>query len=144
VSEAALGRFYGDGEVVARQGDVGDCMYVVQDGEVEIVREEGSAQVVLRSAHRNELLGEMAIFEHRPRSATIRAKGQARILTLDKKNFLRRINEDPSLAFRMIETMSRRVRELSAQVVELEDALAVALRERDGRDGGAVSSRVRG
>lgn len=144
MSEAALGRFYADGEVVARQGEVGDCMYVVQDGEVEIVREEGAAQVVLRSAYRNELLGEMAIFEHRPRSATIRAKGRARILTLDKKNFLRRINEDPSLAFRMIETMSRRVRELSAQVVELEDALAIALRERDGSESTAVSSRVRG
>lgn len=144
MSEAALGRFYIDGEVVARQGEVGECLYVVQDGEVEIVREDGDAAVVLRSARRNELLGEMAIFEHRPRSATIRAKGRARVLTLDKRNFLRRINEDPSLAFRMIETMSRRVRELSAQVVELEDALAVALRERDVRDSGPVSSRVRG
>ena len=144
MSEAALGRFYADGEIIARQGEVGDCMYVVQDGEVEIVREEGATEVVLRSAHRNELLGEMAIFEHRPRSATMRAKGRVRILTLDKKNFLRRINEDPSLAFRMVETMSRRVRELSAQVVELEDALAVALRERDRVDAASVSSRVRG
>jgi CRP-like cAMP-binding protein len=79
---------------------------------------------VLRSAGRNEVLGEMAIFEHQPRSATIRAKGKARILTLDKRNFLRRINEDPTLAFRMIETMSHRVRDLSHEVVELQSALA--------------------
>jgi CRP-like cAMP-binding protein len=123
MSSAALGRFFADGEVVVRQGDVGDCMFVVQDGEVEIVVEEHGTEVVLRSAGRNEILGEMAIFEHQPRSATIRAKGKARILTLDKRNFLRRINEDPSLAFRMIETMSHRVRDLSHEVVELQSAL---------------------
>ena len=127
MSEAALGRYYADGEIVARQGDVGDCMFMVQDGEVEIVLEEHGTEVVLRTAGRNELLGEMAIFDRAPRSATIRARGRARILTLDKRNFLRRINEDPSLAFRMIETMSRRVRELSHEVVELQ----AQLRKRD-------------
>ena len=126
MSSAALGRFYEDGEIVVRQGDVGDCLFVVQDGEVEIIAEEDGAEVILRSAGRNEVLGEMAIFEHRPRSATIRAKGKARILTLDKRNFLRRINEDPSLAFRMIETMSHRVRDLSHEVVELKSAIARA------------------
>ena len=132
MSEAALGRFYADGEVVARQGDVGDCMFMIQDGEVEIVLEEHGTEVVLRTAGRNELLGEMAIFDRAPRSATIRARGRARILTLDKRNFLRRINEDPSLAFRMIETMSRRVRELSHEVVELQ----ARLRERDAAASG--------
>lgn len=119
MSEGALGRLYADGEIVVRQGDVGDCMYVVQDGEVEIVVKEGDVEVVLGRAGRNEILGEMAIFERQPRSATIRAKGRTRILTLDKRHLLRRINEDPSLAFRMIETMSRRVRQLSHEVVEL-------------------------
>jgi CRP-like cAMP-binding protein len=121
VSEAALGRFYQDGEIVARQGDEGDCMFIVQDGEVEIVLEEHGTEVVLRRAGRNEVLGEMAVFEKAPRSATIRARGTARILTLDKRNFLRRINEDPSLAFRIIETMSRRVRDLSHEVHELQE-----------------------
>jgi CRP-like cAMP-binding protein len=123
---AVLGRVYADGQAVAHQGDVGDCLFVVQDGEVEIVAEHDGREVVLRSAGRNEILGEMAIFEHQPRSATIRAKGTARILTLDKRNFLRRINEDPSLAFRMIETMSHRVRLLSREVMELRERLGEA------------------
>ena len=134
MSSAALGRFYEDGEIVVRQGDVGDCMFVVQDGEVEILVQESGSEVVLRSAGRNEVLGEMAIFEHQPRSATIRAKGKARILTLDKRNFLRRINEDPSLAFRMIETMSHRVRDLSHEVVELQARL------RDAGDEGPIGA----
>jgi len=123
MSDAALGRFYADGEVIARQGETGDCLFVVQDGTVEIVMVDGDTEVVLRTAGRNELLGEMAIFEREPRSATIRAKGKVRLLTLDKRNFLRRINEDPSLAFRMIETMSHRVRDLSREVADLDAAL---------------------
>jgi len=137
MSDAALGRFYADGEIIARQGETGDCLFVVQDGTVEIVMIDGDTEVVLRTAGRNELLGEMAIFEREPRSATIRAKGKVRLLTLDKRNFLRRINEDPSLAFRMIETMSHRVRDLSREVADLDAALQA---ERGGPKGATPAS----
>lgn len=119
MSQAALGRTYRDQEIIVRQGDVGDCMYVVQDGEVDVLAEADGSEIVLRTARRNEVLGEMAIFERLPRSATIRSRGSSRVLTLDKRNFMRRINEDPSLAFRMIETMCQRVRELTNEIVEL-------------------------
>ena len=122
----ALGRVYQDGEVVVRQGEEGDCLFVVQEGELEVIREEAGTETLIRRVARDELFGEMAVFERQRRSATVRARGQARVLTLDKKNFLRRVNEDPSLAFRIVETMSRRVRELSAQVVELKGQLAAA------------------
>lgn len=123
MTSGELGRIYHDGEIVFRQGDVGDCLYVVQDGEVEIIDETGGRETLLRVAGRNELFGEMAVFEREKRSATIRARGEARILTIDKKNFLRRINEDPSLAFNLVERMSRRVRELSTEVVRLRNRL---------------------
>jgi CRP/FNR family cyclic AMP-dependent transcriptional regulator len=123
-TSAALGRAYQAGEVVVRQGDEGDCLFVVQEGELEVVREEQGKETLLRVVGKDELVGEMAVFDRTRRSATVRARGPARVLTLDKKNFLRRINEDPSLAFRIVETMSRRVRELSSQVVELKRQLA--------------------
>lgn len=119
MSNAAFGRFYEDGEIIARQGEAADGLYVVQDGTVEIVAEDGANEVVLRFAGRNEILGEMAIFGGGVRSATMRSKGRSRVLTLDKRNFMRRMNEDPSLAFNMIETMGHRVRELSGEVVRL-------------------------
>lgn len=120
----ALGRTYQDGEVVVRQGEEGDCLFVVQEGQLEVVREEDGREVHIRMVGPDELFGEMAVFERQRRSATVRARGPARVLTLDKRNFLRRVNEDPSLAFRIVETMSRRVRELSGQVVELKRQLA--------------------
>jgi CRP/FNR family transcriptional regulator, cyclic AMP receptor protein len=119
----ALGKVYHDGEVIVRQGDVGDAMFVIQEGQLEILSESHGKELRLRIARKDELVGEMAVFEREVRSATVRALGEARVLTLDRKNFLRRINEDPSLAFRVVETMSRRVRELSAEIVRLKAAL---------------------
>lgn len=124
IALAALGRVYGDGEVVCRQGEPGDVLFVVQEGELEIVREEGGGTTLLRVAGKHEIVGEMAVFDRVVRSATVRARGPARVLTLDKRNFWRRLNEDPTFAFTIIETMARRVRELSTQVVELRRSLA--------------------
>lgn len=112
----ALGRTYHDGEIVVRQGDEGDCLFVVQDGQLEVVREDGGKEMLLRVVGKDEVVGEMAIFERRTRSATVRARGEARVLTLDRKNFLRRVGEDPSLAFRILETQSRRIRDLTEQL----------------------------
>ena len=66
-----------------------------------------------------EVFGEMAIFDQQPRSATVRAKGNARVLTLDKRAFLRRVHEDPSLAFRILQQMSHRIRVLDEKVSQI-------------------------
>lgn len=114
-----LGRMYADGEVVCSQGETGSSLYVVQEGEVEIIAERNGRRVVLGRAGEDELLGEMAIFLRGTRSATVRARGSARVLTVDKQTLLRRLSEDPTLAFRMLETMARRIRELDRMVLEL-------------------------
>jgi len=114
-----LGRDYEDGEVIVRQGEDGDCMYVVQEGEVQVYLEKAGREVPLRILGKGEFIGEMSIFEREVRSASVRAKGRARLLTVDKVGFLRRIHEDPSLAFRVVQTLSRRVRDLSEEVARL-------------------------
>lgn len=119
MSSGALGKEYEDGEVIMRKGDVGECMYVVQKGEVEVFVERDGRDVRLAVRGEGEMIGEMAVFEREVRSASVRALGRARLLTLDKKNFMKRINEDPTLAFRLVETMSRRIRELSDEVAGL-------------------------
>lgn len=115
----ALGKIFEDGETIIRQGDDGDCMYVIQEGQVEVVRELDQCEIRLAVRQKGELFGEMAIFEREVRSATIRALGEVRVLTVDKKNFLRRIHEDPSVAYRTVQTMSTRIRELSVEVARL-------------------------
>jgi CRP-like cAMP-binding protein len=114
-----LGKTYGDGEVITRQGDTGDCMFVIQHGKVQVLVEKDGFETPLRVASEGEFMGEMAIFDREERSATLRALGEARLLTIDKKNFLKRVHKDPSLAFRLVQTMSQRVRDLSDEVARL-------------------------
>jgi CRP-like cAMP-binding protein len=112
----ALGKTYNDGEIIVRQGEEGSCMFVIQSGKVEVLHDRGGSPVQLAVRGDGDFFGEMAIFERVKRMATVRAMGTVRVLTVDKKNLLRRFKEDPSLAFRIVETMSHRIRELSEKV----------------------------
>jgi CRP-like cAMP-binding protein len=110
-----LGGIYAPGQAIVRQGEMGDCMYVVQSGEVEVVQTTpGGGEQRLAILKEGDFFGEMAIFEHEARSATVRAHGEARVLKVDKRTLLRRMKEDPTLAFNLLETLSRRIRKLSA------------------------------
>jgi CRP-like cAMP-binding protein len=117
-----LGKVYQDTEIIVKQGDLGDCMFVIQEGLVEIVKEMDSAEVILAVRSAGDFFGEMAIFEREVRSATVRALGEARVLTIDKKNLLRRIHEDPSMAFHLVQSMSARIRELSNELARIKSA----------------------
>ena len=117
---ARLGKKYAKGEVIFRQGEMGDCMYVIQKGEVEAIAEADGREVRLRTMGKNEFFGEMALFEKETRTATIRATKSTRVLTIDKKNFLGGIHEDPSLAFRIVQTMSHRIRDLTERLAKYE------------------------
>lgn len=114
--QATLGRLYRDGEAIVRQGEDGQCMYVIQSGRVMVIHEQDGKEFELAVMEEGDFFGEMAVFERQRRSATVRARGDARVLTIDKRTLLQRIQADPSLAFRIIETLSRRVRELNAQL----------------------------
>ena len=119
MNEETLGKVYQDRELIIRQGEVGNCMYVIQSGQVEIFREEDGQEVRLRVAGANEFFGEMAIVEKDVRSASVRALGRATVMTIDKRTFLRRVHEDPSLAYRIMESMSRRIRQLAEELTHL-------------------------
>jgi len=114
-----LGKNFNDGEAIIRQGDAGDVMYEILDGQVEVRQEREGEEVRLAVLDKGDFFGEMAIFEREKRSATVRAQGEVRVLTIDKKILLRRISEDPSLALRILERMSHRIREMDNELVRM-------------------------
>ena len=121
MASGELGKIYQDGEEIICEGEEGNCMFVIQKGEVEvIIAGEDDEEIRLGVRGEGEFFGEMAIFDRDVRSATVRAMGEARVLTVDKKNFMRRVHEDPSLAFRLVEIMSRRIRELGEEIARLQ------------------------
>ncbi len=121
MGQGALGTLYRDGDAIVRQGELGDCMYVVQSGEVEVVQTTSGGEQRLAVLGTGDFFGEMAVFEKEVRSATVRAHGEARALKVDKRTLLRRIKEDPLLAVNLLQTLSHRIRELNAQLADLEE-----------------------
>lgn len=111
-----LGKKFEDGDVIFKQGEEGDCMYIVQRGTLEVVRENDGDEVKLATLKQGDFFGEMAIFEKEKRSATVRAAGKAEVLSMDRKLFFYRMQDDPTLAFRIMEKMSNRIRELNRKI----------------------------
>ena len=116
--KGALGKEYQDGDIIVREGETGDCMFEIQEGRVEVIGQKQGKDVRLAVLSKGDFFGELAIFEREVRSATVRALGHVRALTVDKKTLLRRISEDATLAFRLLEKLSRRIREMDKEIVE--------------------------
>ena len=111
-----MGKKYVDGEVIYRQGDRGDSMFVLQNGRVEIFQRRGEREIVLATLGPGEIFGEMALFDQQERSASAVAEGEARVLTVDKKRLFASMSRDPTLAFKVLSSMSARIRHLDRQV----------------------------
>ncbi len=129
MKEGALGRLYQSGELVFRQGEAGNCMFVILEGEVEVYLERGGIEVPIKLAREGEFLGVRALFGNEGFTTSARARRESRLLTIDKRNFMRRIQEDPTIAYRLVEELSNNVRELEQDV----SVLSNALRESMGR-----------
>lgn len=119
-----LGRRYADGEDIVRQGEEGNCMFVIQAGEVEVLQSVDGKVQRLACLGPGDFFGEMSLFEKQSRSATVRSMGESTILTVDKRTLLRRISEDPLLAFNLLKVMCHRVRDLDARLALQKDRTA--------------------
>jgi len=116
MEESGLGKTYHKGEVIIRQGE---NMYALQSGQVEVIHENNDKT---NDHFRITVLGEGDFFGTVPLfgrvknmvrvRSTIRALGDVQIITVDRKTLYRKINEDPSLAYRILETISRRASEM--------------------------------
>ncbi len=111
-----LGRVYADGEAICTEGEKGEVMYVIQSGKVRITKHSPDGELALAVLKGGEMFGEMAVFDKLPRSATARAIGEARVLAIDKKKLFRSISHDPTLVFKLLETMSARIRKLDSSL----------------------------
>ncbi len=113
-----LGRLYKDGETIIKQGEEGDCVYVIQEGKVEILDESENQEIRIAELGQAEFFGEMGLFEKDVRSCTVRALGDAKVMTIDKRKLLfRSFRKDPSIAYRLLEKMSQRLRETNKKLL---------------------------
>ena len=101
------------GEIIFNQGDQGDELIVVQEGEVAIfapVEGGDGTEKPIRIFRPGEVLGEMALIDQKPRSASARAEEDSTILTLGLNEFKSLLNENQEMAFSVMSGLNERIR----------------------------------
>ena len=95
------------GEILFREGDEGQAMYVVKQGTLRIL----SGSTILETVRTGGLLGEMAIIEeHMPRSATVIAGTHCEMVEIDVPRFLSLVGSMPAFSITVLRVISRRLR----------------------------------
>jgi CRP/FNR family transcriptional regulator len=122
INNSDSGEVYEDGAIIIQQGDAGSAMYVIQKGEVEVLRLHDGKAIRLAVLGQGDIFGELSLFGNNKRSATVRALGDTRVLAVEKNVFLRRIQEDLTLALRTFHNMAARLDHMNAELTVLKSA----------------------
>jgi CRP-like cAMP-binding protein len=105
--------------VLFQEGDVGDNMYIIQSGRVKISKRIRGVEKTLATLEKGEFLGEMAILNDKPRSATAETLDDCDMLVIDRKTFDALIRGNVEIAVRFIKRLADRLREANDQMESL-------------------------
>jgi hypothetical protein len=108
---------FDEGEQVFREGDRGDTLYLVLEGNVAVIKDCNlEKEIELDSIGAGDYFGEMALFGDDRRSATIRVKKASRFLTLNKQELQEIVREYPQIALHVCRVLSIRIRHLHGKI----------------------------
>jgi CRP/FNR family cyclic AMP-dependent transcriptional regulator len=97
------------GEVLFKEGDAGDEMYLIRSGKIKIVKDLEGNKKTLAVIGEGEFFGEMALLDKSPRSAAAIAETDAKLIIVDRDAFLSSVNKNPFIKY-IIETLTTRLR----------------------------------
>jgi CRP/FNR family transcriptional regulator, cyclic AMP receptor protein len=116
IAEIAEEQLFLDKALLCREGEPGHTLFVIASGNVDVIKKAGDSEKVLATRTTGEFVGEMAILESGPRSATLRARGGVRTLVIDGEAFNAILLDRPQVAVSVLQRMSTRVRELNERI----------------------------
>ncbi len=140
VLQIALPRTFPAGSMIIREGEAGDSMFIMCEGEVEITKRLGlvldeetpNERIIIRlKAEEGVCFGEMSLLENEPRSATVTALTECLLLEMGREDFLRLIRQNSDMGckvlLRLAQLLSRYLRKTNQDMVKLTTAMAIAL-----------------
>ena len=98
------------GEVIFREGDPGEEMFVIRNGTVDI--RVGDKTVA--TLEQDEVFGEMALVDHHPRSASAIAATDCELVPIDTRRFLFLIGQTPHFALQIMQMLAARLRQMDS------------------------------
>lgn len=106
------------GQTVFEEGQEGAEMFIIQEGEVEILKISTGGSTQLALLEEGDFFGEMAILESLPRTATARAVTDCALVRIDRHTFDQLVKHDPEIAIRMLRKLSFRLRQAGPTLID--------------------------
>jgi len=125
------------GEFIFREGDLTSDLFILEEGRVELMRQEDGTPRVVATLGPGELFGELALLEDQPRDLSARAVTDCTLLKLDYATLIDLIRENPQVALNGLRRLSRRLRDQERAVLSASSRAAAAPR---GAAPGAASA----
>jgi CRP-like cAMP-binding protein len=109
---------YRPGQVLMRQGDLGDAAYVIIKGDADVSVSTKSGDISVAQLHDGDFVGEIAILCETPRTATVKATNELKALRIRKEPFFELLHQFPEMAVEMTRLLAERLTRTTAELVE--------------------------
>ena len=106
-------------KVIFREGEPGDRMYIIQEGNVRISKQIEGKEHILAVLTKGDFFGEMALVNQEPRTATVTAATTVKMLSFNREGFLGMIEKNGKLALNIIDKLCRRLNNANQQIQHL-------------------------
>ena len=117
LTNRAAVRTYPKNAIIVSEGDEGNSLFVIQSGSVKaFLSDEDGKEVVLSTQKQGEYFGDLALFDDEPRSASVMALEQCKVMIITKSQLRDAIKEDPDIGFSLLHGLAKRVRILTENV----------------------------
>src|SRR5215210_4991423 len=113
------------GQLVLREGDQGDSLFVVLTGELEVTKRQSSQDILLALYKPGQFFGEMALLEQAPRSASVRTLQESRLLVISQLAFQALLSCSPSAPLKILHTVTSRLRSTESMLIQNEKMAAL-------------------
>jgi CRP-like cAMP-binding protein len=149
VASLLIERRFPKHKTIVEEGLPGDYMYIIREGRVSVSKlSDDGREKILEFLEAGDFFGEMSLLDNAPRSASVRALSETRILALSRADFLAVLKRSPVLSMAVIQELTRRLRQVDEQASSLsfqrvkERTMGLLVRlakEETGRDGYRVT-----
>jgi CRP/FNR family cyclic AMP-dependent transcriptional regulator len=114
-----FGRNVDAGKVIFQEGEEGDQMFIIQEGQVKVSRKISGKEQILAVLNKGDFFGEMAIVTKVKRTATVTALSPVKLLAFNREGFLNMIAKNAKIALNVIDKLCRRLQNANLHIKHL-------------------------
>ncbi len=118
LARLCIARSYVTGATIIEEGSTGLGLMVITEGEVEIFKTDNGNKVILANLTGGDVMGEMALIDEQPRSASAVAVKESRCLLLTRESFRRLVKKDTEIAWSIVPILVERMRNLQNRLIK--------------------------